>query len=492
MQSTIISRTDFLRAEAGWEWSTDGIPNLQATAEGLLVDCGHEGTTPAEPPASTEILVDGPGVHTRNGDTIELVFRLLAGSRGKLRFGFAGGFEWAIAEISFEDGSVRLLTSECDRVQPVASGAALLRGNRSSGAVETEIHRLMMEKQEGSGSLVKLADLTVTLDGLTVLKAPGLNVLPEMGVQISVTAARVLLQRFIHRGTPPSVPEHLHVGGWQIPNRPLLAENLASLKRGIKRAVESGVELLLTPETGLTGLFPNHAATSDAGAIQEAEGDLRRALAGTPGAPFLVVGLPVWENGIRYNASRVYDPDGGIHYTLRKIHSCEPDFHHGLHYGEFDIKGAPVCMHICHDGRYPDVWTVPVMFGARLILHPSNGGSVCGSIDAFEQTAKASTVTSHAFYLHVNGDGGSYVAGPQKHDNLIAVSPECRRESPSFPSTGTPEEALFHANLRLWDAFGYWPVRAFRCSEETASAYAALHRAMGGRGISDPAGVVRI
>ena len=44
-------------------------------------------------------------------------------------------------------------------------------------------------------------------------------------------------------------------------------------------------------------------------------------------------------------------------------------------------------MHICHDGRYPEPWTLPVIFGARLILHPSNGGHVSGSIDAFEAGA---------------------------------------------------------------------------------------------------------
>ena len=45
-----------------------------------------------------------------------------------------------------------------------------------------------------------------------------------------------------------------------------------------------------------------------------------------------------------------------------------------------------------------------------------------------------------------------------------------------------PVECLVHANVRIADAFGYWPTRSFRASEETAAAaYVALYRSLGGR-----------
>ena len=198
--------------------------------------------------------------------------------------------------------------------------------------------------------------------------------------------------------------------------------------------------------------------------------------------------MPVWRGvgghrraKTRYNASRVYDPDGGVLYSGDKIHSCETEFWHGFRYHEFDVCGVPVTMHICHDGRYPDTWTTPVMFGARLVVHPSNGGNVSGSVDGFERGAKRSTTTSHAFYIHVNGGGGSYITGPQKFNNLVAVSSECRRENERFPNVGPAEECLFHAKIRIHDAFGYWPVRSFRASEKAACAFADLYRAMDGR-----------
>ena len=138
-------------------------------------------------------------------------------------------------------------------------------------------------------------------------------------------------------------------------------------------------------------------------------------------------------------------------------------------------------MHICHDGRYPEVWTLPVMFGARVIVHPANGGKISGSIDAFEAGAKHQvTPTAHAFYLYVNGGGGSFISSPQKHDNLLAVSEECKRNSKSFPIVGDPQECLVEARINLEEAYGYWPVRSFRASEEIASAYYNLYKAMGG------------
>ena len=44
-----------------------------------------------------------------------------------------------------------------------------------------------------------------------------------------------------------------------------------------------------------------------------------------------------------------------------------------------DVNGVPISLHICHDRRYPELWTLPVMFGTRLILHPSNSGDVSPS-----------------------------------------------------------------------------------------------------------------
>ena len=160
------------------------------------------------------------------------------------------------------------------------------------------------------------------------------------------------------------------------------------------------------------------------------------------------------------------------------VHPC-PSVDSGLN--EFEVFGVPTSLHICHDGRYPELWTLPVMFGARLVLQPSNGGYVKGSVDAFEATAKRDSGTTHAFHINVIGGGGSYLVGPLRHGNLLAASPECRRDNTAFPMVGKPQEGLFYARIRVADAFGYWPTRSFRASEATAEAYLSLYRTLGGR-----------
>jgi len=309
--------------------------------------------------------------------------------------------ESAIALVDFKSSRAKLQTSDWSSPQPAGTG-------RFKGAT-AKSNTLRITKSEGSGDLVKLADILVELNGKVILDVRDVNVLPELGVSISVEGAPVLLKRFVQRGKPSPIPEYLSIGGWQVLNKPDIAGNLDSICHGLQLAAERGIQLLVTPETSLTGLFPRDRVTQEPKPIAAAESKLRKFIKSLKNAPYSVVGLPTWQSmpghrrkTTRYNVSRVYDPDGHIVDTYPKIHSCETEFWHGFRLQEFDIYGVPTCMHICHDGRYPETWTLPVMFGSRLILHPSNGGRISGSVDAFEKGAGRSTSTSHAFYVNVN------------------------------------------------------------------------------------------
>ena len=460
----LLHQTRFKSHLDGW----DRPKAATYTTSGLLAE-----------PESASSGIQGPGVHTRNGDSIEIHFEWTSSQRGTIQFGFSGGMESVTATLDFRTGKAALNTSDWTVPQPVD------RGKLSS---RSRANRIVIRKTEGDGDLVKMADIAVELNGKVVLETRNANVLPEMGVGIGVSGAPALIKRFVHRGTPSGIPEYLHVGGYQVLNEPDIEANLEAICRGLQAAADKGIQLLLTTETSLTGLFPRDRVTQQEEPVARAERKLRRFIESLKNAPYCVVGLPTWDQvpgharkKTRYNVSRVYDPDGHIVDTYPKIHSCETEFWHGFRLQEFDVYGVPTCMHICHDGRYPETWTMPVMFGSRLILHPSNGGRVRGSVDAFEQGAGRSTSTSHAFYVNVNGGGGSYIAGPQKFDNLLAVSDECRRTNHAFPMIGTPVECLIESRVRIADAYGYWPVRSYRASEEVAAAQSSLYRALGGK-----------
>ena len=88
------------------------------------------------------------------------------------------------------------------------------------------------------------ADISAELNGKTILAAEDINILPEIGVGIRASGARVALERFVQRGAPNPVPEYLHLGAWQMLNVPSIEDNLASLTRGIRQAAKAGVEIV--------------------------------------------------------------------------------------------------------------------------------------------------------------------------------------------------------------------------------------------------------
>ena len=465
-----LGHTRFQDGAGVWELPADGSPGFERSDDGARLIAA----------AGQSVVLRGSGVHTRNGDSIELRFRNLKAGSGSLEFGFdADTHEHARVVFDFDRSVISLSTSDWTIPQPVASAPVSLRAG--------EPHTMVIEKSEAGGNLVKNADIRVHLDGQQVLAATDLDLLPEMAVAIGVRGTSCVVEEFFHHGTPSTIPEYLHIGGWQMPNLESIEANLDSLCRGLTRAADEGVDLLVSPETSLTGLFPQSHVTSDQAAIEDAENRLKRFIGSLKDAPYLVAGLPEWKSmsgharaSTRYNVCGVYDPDGVVVSTHAKVHSAEDEFWHGRRLNEFTVHGVPTTLHVCHDRRYPELSTLPVMFGARLVLHPSNAGDISGSVEAFEARAMADSDTTHAFHVNVDGGGGSYVVGPQREDNLIAVSPECDRYNDAYPMVGTVQESLIDANIRVHDAFAYWPVRSLRASEATAASYRALYEQLGG------------
>lgn len=466
----LLGQTRFQDVNGLWE-----LPEADSTG----FDPSADGARFSAPP-DQNFVMRGTGVHTRNGDSIALRFRAVTPTSGSLEFGFdADTHEHARVEFDFARSLISLSTSDWSIPQPVASAALTLDIDES--------HTVVIEKSESGGNLVKNAEVRVLLDGHPILAATDLDLLPEMGVAIGIQGTTCVVEEFIHRGSLPTIPEYLHLGGWQMLNLNSIEANLASLCRGLTEAAAEGVELLVSPETSLTGLFPHSHVTTNQAAIDDAENQLRKFIGSLKNAPYLVAGLPEWKsvpghtrNATRYNVCRVYDPDGGIFSTHPKVHSAEDEFWHGRHLNEFVVHGVPTTLHVCHDRRYPELSTLPVMFGARLVIHPSNAGDISGSVDAFEARAMADSDTTHAFHINVNGGGGSYIVGPQREDNLIAVSPECDQYNDDYPMVGPAQESLLHAKIRVHDAFGYWPERSLRASEATAEAYQSLYHQLGG------------
>ena len=186
-------------------------------------------------------------VHTWNGDAIELTFRPAGDARGELEFGYSGGAERALAVVDFAASTLALWTSDWRLRQPVAAVKIDIDPDRD--------HVLRLRKTDGGGNLIRVSDLELFWDGRKMIHEPNQDVLPEMGVRLAVRNQAILARRFVLYGEQPAVPEYLHVGGYQMLNEPSIEQNLEAICRGARRASELGIQLLLTPETSLTGLF---------------------------------------------------------------------------------------------------------------------------------------------------------------------------------------------------------------------------------------------
>ena len=204
MRSKILYRTDFSSLGPGW----DPIPGGgKIDPAGLLIEAPEAGSS----------NLSGPGIHTANGDTIELRFEILGRDEGRISFGFSGGMESATATLDFAKRTAELRTSDWSSPQP--ADARHLKRQR------VKEHVLRIEKREGCGNLVKMANITVALDDQVILEAENVDVLPEMGVRIGLETGAFRLRRFTHRGKPRDTSENLHVAGWQILNEPNIDAN---------------------------------------------------------------------------------------------------------------------------------------------------------------------------------------------------------------------------------------------------------------------------
>ena len=133
MRKIVLSENRFKKTMPGWDESRKGDWRVDAGAKGTVVHAEGKET----------VSIGGPGVHTRNGDAIELHFQVLEKGKGQLRFGFSGGMESAVVTLNFEKGEVLFGTSDWTCPQPAGRAKFKLKKKDS--------HVLQIEKSAGKG-----------------------------------------------------------------------------------------------------------------------------------------------------------------------------------------------------------------------------------------------------------------------------------------------------------------------------------------------------
>ncbi|OZB94973.1 carbon-nitrogen hydrolase family protein [Paenibacillus sp. XY044] len=211
------------------------------------------------------------------------------------------------------------------------------------------------------------------------------------------------------------------------------ADNLKRLKGYVRTAAKQGADLILFPETALTG----YGVKDDDPEMQRLNaepvpGDSTLALAELTKeyGVYVVLGMPERDDAepdIIYNSAAVIGPEGVIG-AYRKIHPAAKESMWATKGGQpfmFDTPWGPVGVGICYDSYcFPELVRYYTALGSRMYLNPTAIHNAEGWQDLYYTTLKSRSLENGTFIVSSNlvgqdydsyFPGGSMIVGPANH-----------------------------------------------------------------------------
>jgi predicted amidohydrolase len=183
-----------------------------------------------------------------------------------------------------------------------------------------------------------------------------------------------------------------------------VAANFAELRAAARTARAAGAELLITPETFITGY--NIGDRMHPLAEQELVASARVVARDEDIA--LIVGLPEFERGQYFNSAVFIDELGEVRTTYRKTHLFG-DLDRGYFtpgdelVSTVDYRGVRVAVMICYDVEFPEVVRAAADAGAHLIAVPT------AQMEPFdfiaEQLIRTRAWENQVYVAYANHDG---------------------------------------------------------------------------------------
>lgn len=164
----------------------------------------------------------------------------------------------------------------------------------------------------------------------------------------------------------------LFVGAAQIAVSASLPDNLARILDAMRQGARQGLEVLVFPETALTGYSPNigHGREPDEWpTIEDGLAAVSR-LAGELGL-WVIIGSEAWDGGGWRNRMYAYSDAGELVATYDKVHLTRLDVRYyepGSRHTTFDLKGIRAGLQICYDVRFPEGYRDLLSQGVQVIL----------------------------------------------------------------------------------------------------------------------------
>jgi len=168
-------------------------------------------------------------------------------------------------------------------------------------------------------------------------------------------------------------PQALAVSCVQLHWARTLEENVEKIAGWIEREARIGSRVVLFPEACITGYYFPYLVGLPIERVREGLARVRQAAAS---AGVYVIAGSIQRTADRFlNLAHVIDPRGEIIHEYAKVHMAGRDERRYCRGGDklslFEIDGIPCTLVICRDGRHPELYRIPAMAGARILLHPS-------------------------------------------------------------------------------------------------------------------------
>jgi len=203
----------------------------------------------------------------------------------------------------------------------------------------------------------------------------------------------------------------LYVAAAQIKITAQIEENLKHILETMRHYAADGVEVVVFPETALTGYSPtigHGREPAEWPCIEDGLGAISR-LAQELGL-WVVVGSEVWAGQGWVNRLYAYSDTGEAVASYDKVHLTNPDtqyYRPGTQNVLFDLKGAKVGLQICYDVRFPEGYRALLAQGAEVIMQGFFGaGSDTWKVPVLAAHLRARAAENGCFVV------GANVAGP--------------------------------------------------------------------------------
>ncbi len=238
----------------------------------------------------------------------------------------------------------------------------------------------------------------------------------------------------------------IRVAAVQLNSREDKQRNLAAAERLVRDAAADGAEIVALPEKwNLLG--PPEALVAGAEPLDGPSVDAARSWARELGIQLVAGSISEHVEGRKRlaNTSLLIDPAGKIAAAYRKIHMFDVDVG-GVSYRESDVEepgdeivvadagGPKVGLSVCYDLRFPELYRILAVRGAKLITVPSAFTMQTGK-DHWEVLLRARAIESQVFVLapdqigeappHYNSYGRSMIVDPWGVALATAPDEEC-------------------------------------------------------------------